>query len=74
MIIVCIHSTLGKHSTHSLTLHPLTLSLTRLSPVSCYLEIVDHESLPEGWCTLADFSFSVINQLEGTKKIVREGM
>jgi len=40
--------------------------------LSCYLEIVDHEALPDGWCTLADFSFSVINQLEGTKKIVRE--
>jgi ankyrin repeat protein len=40
--------------------------------LSCYLEIVDYESLPDGWCTLADFSFSVINQLDGTKKIVRE--
>jgi len=40
--------------------------------LSCYLEIVDHESLPDGWCTLADFSFSVINQLETAKKIVRE--
>lgn len=40
--------------------------------LSCYLEIVDHEELPDGWCTLADFSFSVINQLESNKKIVRE--
>mgnify|MGYP002480370538 FL=1 len=41
--------------------------------LSIYVEVADESKLPENWSYLANFSFVVVNQLTGDKKISREG-